>query len=125
MVLITIQPTAADKDITNAIAAYTARTISPSRDIGAGHLFSGQPRDTFPPGHALHVGALAAAGSLLPPLPRRVLLTLAVMLSTTRVVLLAHWASDVVAGFAAGALIERLVRPITMGPVRRPDTGET
>jgi membrane-associated phospholipid phosphatase len=31
----------------------------------------------------------------------------------TRVVLLAHWASDVVAGLALGALVERLLRPLT------------
>jgi undecaprenyl-diphosphatase len=59
MALITIQPTAAEKDIAHAIAAYT---IWP---------------------------------------PWRVLRTLAVMRPTTRVILLAHWASDVVAGFAA------------------------
>jgi undecaprenyl-diphosphatase len=190
MALITIQPTAADTEIANAIAAHTRPeferaaqyltwgadekvllalavggwlyatyrpalrpianhmlTVSiltailphvlkkgidqtrPDRLTVKGHWrgipFSGRPHDAFPSGHALHMGALASAASLLPPLPRRVLRTLAVMLSTTRVVLLAHWVSDVVAGFAAGALIERLVRPITIGPAGRPDTGET
>jgi membrane-associated phospholipid phosphatase len=31
-------------------------------------------------------------------------------LSLTRVVVLAHWASDVVAGFVLGAALERLLR---------------
>src|SRR3954447_11248012 len=35
--------------------------------------------------------------------------TLAVGLSLTRMVVLAHWASDVVAGFALGAIVERLL----------------
>jgi undecaprenyl-diphosphatase len=35
---------------------------------------------------------------------------LAVGLSLTRVLVLAHWASDVVAGFALGAVLERLLR---------------
>jgi undecaprenyl-diphosphatase len=31
----------------------------------------------------------------------------------TRVILLAHWASDVIAGLAVGALTERLLRYVT------------
>jgi undecaprenyl-diphosphatase len=34
----------------------------------------------------------------------------AIGLSLTRIVVLAHWASDVVAGFALGAFMERLLR---------------
>ena len=34
-------------------------------------------------------------------------------LALTRIVLLAHWASDVLAGLALGALTERLLRPFT------------
>jgi len=82
---------------------------------------SGRPRDAFPSGHAVHMGALASAAGLLPPQRRRVVRTIAVALSLTRVALLAHWASDVVAGFALGAAVERLLRPWTLtGPRRRP-----
>ncbi len=76
--------------------------------------WSGRPYDAFPSGHALHMGALASAAGLFPPAQRRIARGLAIALSATRILLLAHWTSDVVAGFAAGALIERLIRPITL-----------
>jgi undecaprenyl-diphosphatase len=41
----------------------------------------------------------------------------AVGLSLTRVVVLAHWVSDVVAGFALGADLERLLRLWTGYPL--------
>ncbi|WP_409334727.1 phosphatase PAP2 family protein [Bradyrhizobium sp. AUGA SZCCT0124] len=60
-----------------------------------GHLhgasFSGKREDAFPSGHALHMGALASAVGTLSPLPRQVIRTLAVGLSLTRIVVLAHW----------------------------------
>jgi len=91
--------------------------IRPDRLTVAGHWrgipYSGHAHDAFPSGHAIHMGALASAAALLPPRPRRILRALAVTLSATRVVLLAHWTSDVVASFAMGALIERIIRPIT------------
>jgi membrane-associated phospholipid phosphatase len=189
MALITIKPTAADKDIANAVAAHTtpgieraARVLTwgadekvllaiaiggwlyaarrpalrpvsnhflaasmltailphllksgvdqmrPDRLTVAGHWrgipYSGRARDAFPSGHAIHMGALASAAGLLSPQPRRSLRALAVALSTTRIVLLAHWASDVVIGFATGVLIERLLRPLTIGTAKRPDAGE-
>jgi membrane-associated phospholipid phosphatase len=82
--------------------------------------WSGRPHDAFPSGHALHMGALASAAGLFPSPQRRIARGLAVVLSATRILLLAHWTSDVVAGFAAGALIERLVRPVTLRKRRRP-----
>ena len=75
-----------------------------------GISFSGKREDAFPSGHALHMGALASAAGTLPAAPRRTIRTLAVGLSLTRVAILAHWASDVVAGFALGAGLERLLR---------------
>lgn len=72
---------------------------------------SGRPRDAFPSGHAVHMGALASAAGILPRGPRRVLRGAALGLSLTRVVLLAHWTTDVLAGFVLGAAIERLLRP--------------
>jgi membrane-associated phospholipid phosphatase len=88
--------------------------IRPDRRTVLGHVhgvsFSGRREDAFPSGHALHMGALASAASALPARPRWALQTLAVALSLTRIVVLAHWASDVVAGFAVGAILERLLR---------------
>lgn len=94
----------------------------PDRKTVLGHLhgvsFSGKREDAFPSGHALHMGALASAAGTLPPLPRRVIQTLAVGLSLTRIVVLAHRASDVVAGFALGAVMERLLRFWTGYPLQ-------
>jgi undecaprenyl-diphosphatase len=94
----------------------------PDRKTVLGHLrgvcFSGKRKDAFPSGHALHMGALASAAGTLPPLPRRVIRMLAIGLSLTRIVVLAHWASDVVAGFALGAFMERLLRLWTGYPLR-------
>ncbi|WP_349509785.1 MULTISPECIES: phosphatase PAP2 family protein [Bradyrhizobium] len=53
----------------------------------------------------------------MPPLPRRTIRALAVGLSLSRVVILTHWASDVVIGFALGAMVERIVRLWTGYPV--------
>jgi membrane-associated phospholipid phosphatase len=79
-----------------------------------GHLhgvpFSGTRLDAFPSGHALLMGALASAAGSLPTWPRRAIRAIAVGLSLTRVVVLAHWASDVVAGFVLGAVLERTLR---------------
>jgi undecaprenyl-diphosphatase len=72
---------------------------------------SGKSRDAFPSGHAMHMGALASAAGVLPKTPRRLIRGIAVGLSLTRIALLAHWTSDVLAGFALGAGIERLLRP--------------
>lgn len=92
-----------------------------------GHLngvpFSGKPNDAFPSGHALHVGALASAASVLPTSQRNTVWAAGVGLVLTRIVLLAHWASDVLAGLVIGAGLERLIRPLTgygRGKLRHP-----
>lgn len=82
--------------------------------------FSGHARDAFPSGHAMHMGALASAAGLLATPQRQLARAFAVVLSATRVVLLAHWTSDVAAGFAVGALLERLLRPLTLRSRGRP-----
>jgi undecaprenyl-diphosphatase len=79
---------------------------------------SGRSRDAFPSGHAVHMGALASAAGLLSAGPRRLVRSLAMALSLTRVALLAHWASDVLAGFALGVVVERLFRPLTLAKWR-------
>jgi undecaprenyl-diphosphatase len=93
----------------------------PDRRTVIGHLhgisFSGKREDAFPSGHALHMGALASAAGALPAGPRRAIRAFAVGLSLTRVAVLAHWASDVVAGFALGAILERLLRRWTGYPL--------
>src|SRR6185312_11484595 len=89
----------------------------PDRRTVLGHVhgvsFSGKRDDAFPSGHALHMGALASAAGALPPGPRRAIRAIAVGLSITRVAILAHWASDVLAGFALGVVLERLLRQWT------------
>jgi membrane-associated phospholipid phosphatase len=189
MAIVTIEPTAADKRIANAIAAHTtpdlekaaqcltwgadeklllalavggwlyaarrpplrpiadhvlaATVVSvilphilkrginqtrPDRLTVTGHWrgvpISGRSRDAFPSGHALHMGALASVAGLLPAGPRRALRALAATLAISRILLLAHWFSDVVAGFAMGALIERLLRPLTLRLRSQPEPGE-
>jgi undecaprenyl-diphosphatase len=75
---------------------------------------SGRSRDAFPSGHAVHMGALASAADLLPHGLTYVVRSVAVGLSLTRIALLAHWATDVLAGLALGAATERLLRPWTL-----------
>jgi undecaprenyl-diphosphatase len=86
----------------------------PDRLTVRGHLhgvpFSGKSRDAFPSGHAVHVGALASAATILPPAKRNLVWSIGVALVLTRIVLLAHWTSDVAAGLALGGLTERLLR---------------
>jgi hypothetical protein len=86
----------------------------PDRLMIRGHLhgvpISGKPLDAFPSGHAIHVGALASAATVLPPAKRNLAWSIGTGLVLTRIVLLAHWTSDVIAGLAIGAAVERLLR---------------
>jgi membrane-associated phospholipid phosphatase len=97
----------------------------PDSETVLGHVhgvsLSGRREDAFPSGHALHMGALASAAGSLGPGPRRMVRALAIGLPLTRIVVMAHWASDVVAGFALGAVMERLLRLWTGYPNRLPD----
>ena len=89
----------------------------PDRLTVEGHLhgvpFSGKPLDAFPSGHAIHIGALVSAASRLPPAQRHAIWAAGAALVTTRVVLLAHWASDVAAGLVIGVGLERGLRRLT------------
>ena len=100
----------------------------PDRETVRGHLngvrLSGKAEDAFPSGHALHMGALFSAAGPLPPRPRAVIRSVAVGLGLTRIILLAHWASDVVVGFALGALVERGLRLWTGYPARLPSASD-
>jgi membrane-associated phospholipid phosphatase len=89
----------------------------PDRLTVRGHLrgipFSGKSLDAFPSGHAVHVGAVASAAACLPNRQRNAVWIAGAGLVATRIVLLAHWTSDVIAGLAIGVTIERLMRRFT------------
>lgn len=70
---------------------------------------SGKPYDAFPSGHALHAGALGSAAARIFPRAAPLAWAIALGLSATRVLLLAHWLSDVMCGFALGIGIDRLL----------------
>jgi undecaprenyl-diphosphatase len=74
---------------------------------------SGNAYDAFPSGHAMHIGAVTSAATELPPAQRNVVWALGAALVSTRIVLLAHWTSDVLAGLAFGAILERGLRFLT------------
>ncbi|PAY04711.1 phosphatase PAP2 family protein [Bradyrhizobium sp. UFLA03-84] len=89
----------------------------PDRLTVVGHLhgipISGRAKDAFPSGHAIQVGAISSAASQLPQGERRMVRALGACLISTRVFLLAHWASDVVVGSVIGVVLERLIRCVT------------
>jgi undecaprenyl-diphosphatase len=75
---------------------------------------SGDAWDSFPSGHALHLGAIAGPLSRLAAPPLKPLVWAAILgLASTRVLLLAHYASDVAAGLIIGAGIGKAVRKLT------------
>lgn len=86
----------------------------PDRLTVRGHLhgvpFSGKRLDAFPSGHAIHVGAMASAATVLPPARRNLVWAFGAGVVLTRIILLAHWMSDVLAGLAIGTLTERWLR---------------
>jgi len=107
--------------VTTAVLPHIMKRLvdqeRPDRLTIKGHLrgipLSGKSEDAFPSGHALHVGALASVATLLPPKLRNAIWSAGAVLVTTRIVLLAHWFTDVVAGLALGAGIERTIRLLT------------
>jgi membrane-associated phospholipid phosphatase len=79
---------------------------------------SGNAYDAFPSGHAMHVGAVASAVSWAYPKSAPVAWGLGGLVAATRIVLLAHWTTDVLAGLAMGALVERCLRPLSKSAIR-------
>jgi membrane-associated phospholipid phosphatase len=80
---------------------------------------SGKAYDAFPSGHALHVGTLASVAGRLFPRWRWLAWSTGLALASTRVVLLAHWLSDVVVGLAMGAALEAGLSKLS--PPRHPE----
>lgn len=77
---------------------------------------SGKAFDAFPSGHAVHMGALAAAISRTAPRHRVLIWSVASSLALTRVALLAHWLSDVIVGETLGIVTERLLNVVDRKP---------
>jgi len=94
--------------------------VRPDRTTVKGHLHgipvSGNSMDAFPSGHAVHMGALASAATVLPSRYQIPIWGMALGLSATRIAILAHWVSDVAAGFAIGVALERIIRRFTGYP---------
>jgi undecaprenyl-diphosphatase len=84
---------------------------------------SGNAEDAFPSGHAVHVGAVASALSRYYPRWTRLNWSVGGALAATRVVLLAHWTTDVLAGLALGVAIERIAWSLWRRPWRPPARG--
>jgi membrane-associated phospholipid phosphatase len=68
---------------------------------------SGKAYDAFPSGHAVHIGAVASAIARCFPRWKQVAWTVGGGIAVTRILLLAHWTTDVLAGLALGASLER------------------
>ena len=113
--------------VTTAVASalpHLLKTIfdqeRPDRKSFAQHRrgipYSGKPKDAFPSGHAVHMGALASLATLLPHRWKYGIWMTGSVLVTTRVALLAHWVSDIAAGIAVGIGLERTTRLVTHPP---------
>jgi undecaprenyl-diphosphatase len=74
------------------------------------HFAGGEAFASFPSGHANTAFALAFAVSALWPQTRAFMLVYAVVIGATRLVLLAHHPSDVVAGALVGVIGAMMVR---------------
>jgi len=71
---------------------------------------SGKPYDSFPSGHSVHVGALVGVLAWAYPRKRTYIYAVGGVLAATRIAVLAHWPTDVLAGWALGAAIEKSIR---------------
>ena len=65
--------------------------------------------DSFPSGHAMRLGAAARALQRAHPEAAVVIWSALGLVGSTRILLLAHWFSDVVVGTAAGIAVEELL----------------
>jgi len=93
---------------------YLVRRERPNRALVLRHDTRvprlGNTLDSFPSGHAAHLSAIAGSAQRLVPKRWRAPLWSALgALAATRIVLLAHYPSDVLAGWGIGALINKAV----------------
>jgi membrane-associated phospholipid phosphatase len=79
---------------------------------------SGKAYDAFPSGHSAHVGAIGSALSRFVPALSPAIWTAGAIIAATRVILLAHWTTDVLVGLAAGMGLERLLWQLWQAPGR-------
>jgi membrane-associated phospholipid phosphatase len=80
---------------------------------------SGNAYDAFPSGHAMHMGAISAAQSRFYPRAAALGWSIGALLAGTRILLLAHWTTDVIAGFWLGGVIESVVWRLSQRMRRR------
>jgi|SRR5579859_7242490 len=98
---------------------YVVRRRRPDRTVIRHGRRHGAPRsgnawDSFPSGHAVHMGAIAGPlTALAPGWLRPFVWPLAAALAGTRTLLLAHYPSDVGAGLAIGFALDRAVRALS------------
>jgi membrane-associated phospholipid phosphatase len=84
------------------------RTIRGRRN---GIPYSGDAWDSFPSGHAIHLGAMApSAARLVPKSLRQLLWPTVFCLASTRTLVLAHYPSDVAAGLGIGLATNKAVK---------------
>jgi membrane-associated phospholipid phosphatase len=99
-------------DALSHVLKHAVAQIRPDRCVlhgpRQGIPFSGKPFDAFPSGHAMLAGTLASSLSRVFPAYRGWFWSVATVLAATRVVLLAHWVSDVAVGLGLGAVLEHL-----------------
>jgi undecaprenyl-diphosphatase len=80
---------------------------------------SGNPNDSFPSGHSVHIGAVVSALSWAFPEKAWALRAAGALVAGTRVAVLAHWSTDVLIGLTMGALLERGARRIPTSDSRK------
>jgi undecaprenyl-diphosphatase len=77
---------------------------------------SGDAYGAFPSGHAMHIGAVSSALSRFFPAAAPVIWAVGGLLAATRVVLLAHWPTDVMVGLGSGVAIEHVLWRLSRRP---------
>jgi undecaprenyl-diphosphatase len=89
--------------------------VGPERN---GIQTSGNARDAFPSGHAVNMAAVASALGWIYPARKLPFWSLAAAVTSTRLAILAHWASDVVLGGILGAGLEAATRQVALRRLR-------
>jgi len=80
---------------------------------------SGNADDAFPSGHASHVGGMMGALTWIFPRHKKIFWTSGAGIVATRLIVLAHWPSDIAAGLIIGTTAERALRPLTRARLQK------